>query len=110
MLAEAGLRRPENQRRDGGCPSFQEEHADILSLEMLPEADADALFYYVGGGRDGAEALRRRMTGNPLWRSLEAVENGRAFAVGGDAWLFANARAADLVLDDLEKHLLGGRE
>lgn len=108
VLAEAGLRRPQNQQRDDGCPSFQEQHADVLSLEKLPEADADALFYYVGGGRDGAEALKDRMTENPLWRSLHAVQNDRAFAVGGDAWLFANARAADLVLDDLEKHLLGG--
>lgn len=108
VLADAGLRRPENQQRDDACPAFQEQHAEVLSLELLPEADADAVFYYVGGSRESAEALERRMTENPLWRTLEAVQNDRAFAVGGDAWLFANARAAGLVLDDLEKHLIGG--
>ena len=107
LLAEVGLRRPENQRRDDGCTAFQQEHAEILSLEKLPDADADAIFYYVGGSEESAEALEQRMTENPLWESLEAVQNGRAFSVGGEAWLFANARAAHIVLDDLEKHLLG---
>jgi len=110
VLADAGLRRPENQLREDGCPNFQEKHAETLSLEKLPEVDADAIFYYVGGDPAGAEALMGRMTESPLWRSLDAVQNGRAYAVGGDAWLFANTRAADLVLDDLQEHLLGGGE
>lgn len=108
VLADAGLQRPENQQRDDGCPAFQEQHAEELSLELLPEVDADAIFYYVGGEQEGAEALEGRMIENPLWGSLEAVQNDRAFAVSGDAWLFANARAAELVLDDLQQHLIEG--
>lgn len=108
VLADTGLQRPENQQRDDGCPAFQEQHAEELSLEMLPEVDAYAIFYYVGGEQEGAGALERQMTGSPLWQSLKAVQSDRAFAVGGDAWLFANARAADLVLDDIEGYLIEG--
>lgn len=107
VLADAGLGRPRNQRRDDGCPAFQQDHAAMLSLEKLPEVDAEAIFYYVGGTREGATALEDEMLDSDLWRGLEAVQNGRAFAVGGEAWLFANARAAMRVLDDLERTLLG---
>ncbi len=45
------------------------------------------------------------MTGNPLWKKLDIVERGRVFRVGTH-WNGAGPTSANLVLDDLEKHLL----
>lgn len=112
----------ENYRREG---SFSDSILDDLgfgepeglpeeqvSLELIPDLVADALFVYTSASGEAErrridEALRE-LRSNPLWRKNEAVKEGRAYTVE-DHWFGFGVTAADVVLDDVEKHLLEGR-
>ena len=49
-----------------------------------------------------------RVTDNPLWKTLSSVKNGTAVTVSDETWyLGLGVVAADRILTDLEKHLLG---
>ena len=79
-----------------------------LSLERLPDLSGDVLFYNVGGAGQG-EVLREEAEGvvdGPLWREVPAVRGGEAHGLDPDHWMvFGGLRSANLVLDDVEKHL-----
>jgi iron complex transport system substrate-binding protein len=80
-----------------------------VAQERLRDVDADVIFYFIGGGDDtGVDvgALEKSLSSNPLWRSLEAVRNRRAFAGDQAAWFnAADVAGAEAVLDDLFAHL-----
>lgn len=107
ILEEAGVRRPKNQVVDD-----PEKTSLELSLETVTEADADVIFLMVGGGGEDERAARdalKRLESGPLWGRLRAVRNGRVHEVDPNAWFITGGpQAANVVLDDLEKHLLGG--
>jgi iron complex transport system substrate-binding protein len=98
VLADVGFARPELQRTD---ETFVE-----VSPEQITSADGDLLFH-AAYGADGA-AASEQITGGPLWGSVPAVQEGRAFEVDDDRWFLAlGPIGAGLVLDDLEE--LAGR-
>jgi len=105
ILEEVGIRRPENQVVDDPQKISLE-----LSLELIPRADADVVFLMVGGGGEDEKAARdslKRFESSPLWERLRAVRNGRVYAVDPNAWFITSGpQAANVVLDDLERHLL----
>lgn len=105
IMDEAGLSRPPNQRFDPDS----EEYSMDLSLEIIPEIDADAIFVYVDelDQAEGEEILRTYEE-NPLWAGLEAVKAGRVYQVEAGPWVQPSVTTANLVLDDLERHLLNG--
>jgi iron complex transport system substrate-binding protein len=107
ILEEAGVRRPENQVVDD-----PEKTSLELSLEFIPDADADVIFLMVGGGGEDERAAReslRRFESSPLWKRLRAVRNDRVHEVDPDAWFITSGpQAANVVLDDLSEHLLEG--
>ncbi|MFI1967918.1 ABC transporter substrate-binding protein [Streptomyces cinnamoneus] len=97
VLADAGLPRPENQR------------ADTLAVEVGPEridqADADWIFTGVYG--DPGRTKQDAAEGNPLWKNLTAVREGRAKPVQDETWyLGLGVTAANSVLDDLRGFLV----
>lgn len=85
IAQDLGLPRPPSQQ-------FH-KNAQILSTELLDQADGDFLFYATRG-----QGLAR----SPLWPRLQAVRRGRAREVDTDAfYLNAGPTAARSVLDTL---------
>ena len=107
ILEEVGVRRPENQIAEDPQKISRE-----LGREAVGEVDADVIFVMAGGGGEDAKASRDaldRLRSNPLWGRLRAVKDGRVHEVDPSAWFITSGpQAANAVLDDLEKHLLGG--
>lgn len=98
LLADVGVARPEilDTSEDG----FMVE----ISSEQLDLADADVLFYssYGNTGKSGEAAA----VGSPLWESMTAVQNGRAFAVDDELWFLGiGYTAAGEVLSQLTDFL-----
>ncbi len=80
-----------------------------LSFERLTELDADVLFWQVRQADDGSpdRAALAQATGSPLWPRLPAVQAGRVVEVVNRPWYFPGPTAAQVVLDDVERGLLG---
>jgi iron complex transport system substrate-binding protein len=92
--------------------SFPESVDDFefeISRELLSELDADAIFVwaYEGTDRDSERELVNDLLEDPLFRRLDAAKRGDVYVVG-DHWIGSGTLAANLVLDDLEEHLLDG--
>jgi len=104
ILDEAGLRRPAAHDVDD-----PEKTLIQLSLEQLPQIDADVIFYVVaGGGHDpqSTQLLIQQVQQNPLWTQLRAVQNKRVYQVDESYWLIGGVDAANAILDDLFKYLV----
>lgn len=100
ILSEVGLARPEAQDKD--------DFAQEISLEQISQMDGDVLFYFVFGGvgANQAAAAAQPWLTHPLWRQLNAVEQGRVYAVSDAVWTASSGiQAANLLLDDLYTHL-----
>jgi iron complex transport system substrate-binding protein len=95
LLKAVGIPRPANQQ-------VPEDFAFDLSMERLEDVDAWAILVYVDEGADGD---RLSIEANPLWAGLGAVEAGRVFTVDAGVWNGLDPIAADLVLDDIDRHL-----
>lgn len=99
IMAEAGLVRPPTDETP------PDETFVNMSAELLPEIEADAIFYFVGSaGTNPEEAAEQtgELQANPLWQGLPAVENERAYEVDSRWWFESGSiQAANLVLDDL---------
>ncbi|MFG0217112.1 ABC transporter substrate-binding protein [Brevibacillus porteri] len=71
-----------------------------LSLESLPDLDADYIFL-INDASTGDE-FEKDLTESPVWKSMEAVKNGRTFKVEGDHWLSGGLIAHMKVIDDVK--------
>lgn len=103
ILKDAGISRPPLQSKEG----VQE----LISRELISEADADVIFYWAYGDdyqsqSDRLEKSLNRLTSDPLWLQLKAVQQGKVYQVP-DYWIGYGVLAANAVIDDLEKYLLG---
>ncbi|QOV33816.1 iron-siderophore ABC transporter substrate-binding protein [Streptomyces ferrugineus] len=96
ILKDAGIPRPKNQDID--------DLAAEVSAENIDQADGDYIFTGVYG--DPKATDKSRAQGNPLWKNLKAVKEGRAYDVPDETWyLGLGVTAAEEVLADLEKYL-----
>lgn len=100
-LADVGLVFAEEERENTG---------DGVSVELIAGFDADAIFYFVGSStvdtdaREATTAIQQ----NPLWDTLGAVQREQAFDVDKAHWFGCGSlQAQNLVLDDVERLLLG---
>ncbi|MCM3718605.1 ABC transporter substrate-binding protein [Fictibacillus phosphorivorans] len=100
ILKQIGFARPGDQNK----PDFAEE----VTQERIPDMDGDMLFYFTYETGDGeATATEKEWTNNPLWKNLGAVKEGNAHKVSDAIWNTAGGvKAANLMLDDLEKYFL----
>lgn len=97
VLKDSGIPRPQNQQ--------VEDLAVEISPERMDEAAADWIFTGVYGAKD--KTKRDSAEANPLWKGLDAVQQGRAQDVPDETWyLGLGVTAADKVLDDLRGHLV----
>jgi len=67
----------------------------------------DVIFVTAYGPED--ETPLREITSDPLWRQLDAVQQGRAYEVSDDLWMLGiGYTAANGVVQDLTRYLAGG--
>jgi iron complex transport system substrate-binding protein len=100
ILDDMGLGRPATQRDP-------DETFLPASQENVDRGDGDVLFYSAYGP-EGDTPLSQ-VTSSGLWKSLDAVKSGDAYRVDDDHWMTGiGIQAANRVLDDMEKQLLGG--
>jgi iron complex transport system substrate-binding protein len=101
ILEQIGLARPESQNKD----DFAEKG---VTQERIPAMDGDVLFYFTYEEGDGkATEIEKEWIENPLFKNLEAAKNGQVHKVDDAIWNTAGGvKAANLMLDDLEKFLL----
>lgn len=96
ILQDAGLPRPAEQNVD--------ELAVEISMENLPKAEGDYIFYSSYGKPDvtGETAA----LANPAWGQLGAVQRGKAFRVDDDVWyLGLGPIGANLIVKQLGEYL-----
>lgn len=86
IVEEAGFGLPEIARVDDGTGYTSPN----LSLEKVPEADADAVFVMtdLAGDPGALDEFDATYGASPLWRRLEAVQEGRVHPV--DIYLWTN--------------------
>lgn len=99
ILADVGLGRP---------AVVEAEDADPFAVEISPEqidvADGDVIFYSSFGSP--ADSGEEAAVGGPLWDTLTAVRQDRAYRVDDDLWFLGiGYTAANLILDELAEHL-----
>lgn len=101
ILEQIGLARPESQDKE----DFAEKG---VTKERIPAMDGDILFYFTYDEGDGkATEVEKEWIEDPLFQNLEAAKNGEVHKVDDAIWNTAGGvLAANLMLDDLEKHML----
>lgn len=110
VIADAGLVRPESQQY-----SSEEMRAEFgqttfyaISLESIQLVDGDVIFIWASSPtRELAEQSDERLqelVDDPLWGTLDAVQAGQVYEVGGH-WIGSSFIAAHYLLDDLSARL-----
>ncbi|GAA3646972.1 ABC transporter substrate-binding protein [Streptomyces fenghuangensis] len=101
ILADIGVSRP----------AIADKAPDGFSVDVSPEkvdqGDADVVFYTSYG--DPAKSGEDKAVGGALWKSMEAVENGRAHRVDDETWIQGiGYTAADTILEEMKELLPKG--
>lgn len=99
ILSDIGVSRPPSQNKEGSY-----EHPPV-SLELIPQMDADVIFIVTGKDRESLDVVKQ-FKQHPLWSTLEAVKQNKVYQVNSEYWYGDNIIAANLVLDDLSHFLL----
>ena len=101
ILEQIGFARPESQNMD----DFAEKG---VTQERIPAMDGDILFYFTYDEGDGkANEVEKEWIENPLFKNLEVAKKGEVHKVDDAIWNTAGGvKAANLMLDDLEKYVL----
>lgn len=104
ILEDAGLNLIPNPGRDNDW---------LISKERINELDADVMFIWSYGYQPGLaqeeQSILVLIKTDPLWQSLESVQQGNAYVVPS-YWIGSGILSANAVLDDLFKYLVESRE
>ncbi|MEM7799119.1 MAG: ABC transporter substrate-binding protein, partial [Chloroflexota bacterium] len=74
-----------------------------LSVEALQDLDADHIFMLAGWEAEVQEAFMA----NPLWQTLEAVQNDQVHFIEGEYWVRTHPIASHRIIDDIFTHVAG---
>lgn len=74
----------------------------VISKEVLPDFDADAIFLIVNND-DNAKKVYSELEKNPLWKNLKAVKNNHVYTLDGQKWLDYSSLGQSMAMDDAEK-------
>ena len=101
ILEQIGMARPESQNKE----DFAEKG---VTKERIPAMDGDILFYFTYDEGDGkATEVEKEWIEDPLFQNLEVAKKGEVHKVDDAIQNTAGGvKAANLMLDDLEKHML----
>ncbi len=112
IVADAGLSRPSSQNFTASEANslFSDPIQYEVSREKIQDADGDAVFLWTYGHLDEiaqqAQSAKERLTADPLWSTLTAVQQAKVYEVPGEYWIGEGPIAANLVLDDLFTYLV----
>ena len=74
------------------------ENSANLSMEILPELDADYIFV-INAYDQGTERMKEMME-SPIWKSMNAVKQGHVYEVSNEYWLGSGLIAYEKIVDD----------
>ncbi|RRJ64964.1 ABC transporter substrate-binding protein [Paenibacillus oralis] len=74
------------------------ENSASISMEILPELDADYIFVINAYGQ-GTERMKEMME-SPIWKSMTAVKQGHVYEVSNEYWLGSGLIAYEKIVDD----------
>ncbi|MFC5652298.1 ABC transporter substrate-binding protein [Paenibacillus solisilvae] len=75
---------------------------EVISKEVLPDFDADAIFVIISVGSE-AKSNFEEMEKNAVWQNLKAVKNKHVYILDGQRWLDYSSMGQSMALDDAEK-------
>lgn len=110
VIEDAGLVRPESQQYTSRemRAEFSQTTFYAISLESIQLVDGDVIFIWTSSPtRELAEQSDERLqelVDDPLWGTLDAVQTGQVYEVGGH-WIGSSFIAAHYLLDDLTSRL-----
>lgn len=76
----------------------EDKDIQTISMEIIPEIDADYIFLAVDEGR---EAQAKELQESSLWKKLPAVQQGHVFEVRGDVWITNGPLAYEKKLENV---------
>lgn len=82
---------------------FQLYGFTTVSVETLPDLGTVNFFYVV---QDDNQVFQRAAI-QPLWESLDFVQAGKAYPLGGDTWFFGGPLSAKVLVDLIVEALTG---
>ncbi|GLX66906.1 ABC transporter substrate-binding protein [Paenibacillus glycanilyticus] len=82
----------------------EDEPYEVISKEVLPDFDADAIFLIVNDD-DNAKKAYNELEKNPLWENLKAVKNNHVYTLDGQKWLDYSSLGQSMAMDDMEQLL-----
>ncbi|WP_411343682.1 ABC transporter substrate-binding protein [Paenibacillus sp. WLX1005] len=74
----------------------------VVSKEVLPDYNADAIFVIISKGNE-AQATFDELEKNPVWQNLKAVKEKHVYMLDGQKWLDYSSLGHRMALDDAEK-------
>ncbi|WP_438349390.1 ABC transporter substrate-binding protein [Paenibacillus sp. FA6] len=78
------------------------EPYEVISKEVLPDFDADAIFVIISKGNE-AKSNFDELEKNLVWQNLKAVKNKHVYILDGQKWLDYSSVGHSMALDDAEK-------
>ncbi|MGW8826026.1 ABC transporter substrate-binding protein [Paenibacillus lautus] len=89
----------------GKSKLVENENAANLSLEILPQLDADYIFV-INAYDQGTERMKE-MTESPIWKGMPAVKNGQVYEADNEYWLGSGLIAYEKIVDDVVRSIAG---
>lgn len=107
IFDQIGFKRPE-QQVELFADKPEDQFVREVGKEQIPEMDGDIIFYFTYETGDGsATETETEWIEDPLWKNLSGVQAGNVHKVDDAIWNTAGGvLAANLMLDDLEEHLI----
>ncbi|SDZ56775.1 iron complex transport system substrate-binding protein [Evansella caseinilytica] len=101
VFEQLGFKRAAHQEKLFTEDNKMGNFAIEVDRELIPEMDADVLFYFTYAD---AIAVEEEWTNDPLWQNLNAVKEGNTHKVSDITWNTAGGViAANIMLDDIEE-------
>lgn len=85
-----------------GVEKIADEPYAVISQEVLPDFDADAIFVIISTGSQ-AQTNFEELEKNPVWKNLKAVQNNQVYVLDGQKWLDYSSIGHRMALDDAEQ-------
>ncbi len=83
--------------------AFEQYGFSTVGVEALANVQQADFFYVV---QDDDNVFENQLRNNPVWRNLAFVREDRAYALGGDTWLFGGPLSVELVVEKVVSLLL----
>ncbi len=74
----------------------------VVSREVLPDYDADAIFVVVNSD-DEAQTMFKELQSNPIWQGLKAVKAGHVYPIGAQPWLDYSSIGNKMAMDEAKE-------